>query len=119
MSASQAPRPPITDSPWFWLYLFGTAGIFAIMAQSVRYGDRQAQLDRQYQGRRHIREFPADQESAFEFSQADDKIRSLRPLYYVLGGVLIVGWIGLWWQRYRLRPLPSEPVETARDEAPP
>jgi hypothetical protein len=96
-------RPPLTDSPWFWLYLFGTAGVLAIAAQSTRYGDRQAQHDRQFQGRQHIYQHAADEESSEQFSTSADKVADLRPLYALLLIVIGAGWTGFLWQRARER----------------
>ncbi|MFM9118691.1 MAG: hypothetical protein ACKOU6_21270 [Planctomycetota bacterium] len=96
-------RPPLTDSPWFWLYLFGTAGVLAIAAQSTRYGDRQAQHDRQFQGRQHIYQHAADEESVAAFSTSADKVADLRPLYALLLVVIGAGWTGFLWQRSRER----------------
>ncbi len=94
-------RPPITDSPWFWLYVFGTAGILALLATSTKFGARQSQLDRQFEGRRHATAQPSDLEAERPFSSPGERIQSLRPLYIVLTVALLGGWVALWWQRYR------------------
>lgn len=113
----QRVRTPLTDSPWFWLYLFGTAGVLAIAAQSTRYGDRQSQHDRQFQGRQHIYRHAADEDAAAPFSTAADKVADLRPLYALLLTVIGAGWVGLGWQRFRERQLLQ--AESSRMANPP
>lgn len=112
MSDSQPnSRPPLTDSPWFWVYVFGTAGLISLVWISPKFGERQSQLHRQFQGRQHATELPADVDARNEFATADDRERSLAPLYAVLAVALVIGWIGLWYQRYRrLGPGPEVPA---------
>lgn len=102
VETSSAARP-LTDSPWFWVYLFATAGLLALFWAGPRYAERQSQLDRQFQGREHAVTYGAETESTREYSTPDDKLRSLRPLGYILAVVLGAAWVRLWWQRYRVR----------------
>jgi cytoskeletal protein RodZ len=99
---STSSRPPLSDSPWFWLYVFGTAGIVALLWMSPKFGARQSQLDRQFEGRRHIMSQPADVAAARPFSNPERRAGSLRPLYWIMLAALVAGWIALWWQRYRV-----------------
>lgn len=40
-------RPaPVTDSPWFWLMIFGVAGLAALIAIAPKHARRQARLER-------------------------------------------------------------------------
>lgn len=99
MTAS--PRPPITDSPWFWLYVFATAGVLSLLLIGPKFGARQSQLDRQFEGRRHITQLPADTPGKRPYSSAVARELSLRPLYAMLTVAVLGGWVLLWWQRYR------------------
>jgi hypothetical protein len=47
-------RPPLTDSPWFWVLAFSLMAILALAAMSGKYGRRQAVLERQYQARERV-----------------------------------------------------------------
>ena len=49
-------RPPVTDSPWFWLFLFGGMGIVALAAIAPKYLRRQTGIERQYTAREAILE---------------------------------------------------------------
>ena len=46
--------PPVTDSPWFWIALFGAMGLAALLAVSPKYGQRQAAIERKYQARQQM-----------------------------------------------------------------
>ncbi|MFO0905885.1 MAG: hypothetical protein U0939_22955 [Pirellulales bacterium] len=104
---STATRPPLTDSPWFWLYVFATAGVLALLATSSKFGARQSQLDRQFEGRRHAvlvaadEDMSSDQTAALRFTSPGERIESLRPLYALMMVAIVGGWIVLWWQRFR------------------
>lgn len=46
-----SPRPPITDSPWFWFSLFTAVGLSALLATGGKFGKRQANIENKYQAR--------------------------------------------------------------------
>ncbi|MFO0817866.1 MAG: hypothetical protein U1A77_07990 [Pirellulales bacterium] len=110
---STSTRPPLSDSPWFWLYVFGTAGIVALLWMSPKFGARQSQLDRQFEGRRHVMSQPADVAAARPFSNPERRAESLRPLYWIMLAGLMAGWIALWWQRFRVPTGAAEGQEDA------
>jgi len=47
-------RPPLTDSPWFWLLLFSAAGIACLLIIAPQYRPRQRRLEMQYRAREEI-----------------------------------------------------------------
>lgn len=47
-------KPPITDSPWFWVLLFSGMALGALVAMGPKYGGRQSRLELQYQARERI-----------------------------------------------------------------
>ena len=47
-------RPPITDSPWFWVLMFSLVSFGALVAIGGKYGHRQAEIEREYQARERI-----------------------------------------------------------------
>lgn len=49
-------RPPVTDSPWFWVLAFSLMGIIALAALNGKYSRRQANIERQYQARERVAE---------------------------------------------------------------
>jgi hypothetical protein len=42
-------RPPLTDSPWFWVLAFSLMALLALVAVSGKYGQRQSREERKYQ----------------------------------------------------------------------
>jgi cytoskeletal protein RodZ len=58
-------------------------------------------LDRQFEGRRHITQLPADTPGQRPYSSAEARELSLRPLYAILTVAVLGGWLVLWWQRFR------------------
>ena len=80
--------PPLTDSPWFWLVLFGGMGLMALVAVGPKYGRRQAPIERKFQARQQIR-ISADRDAtangntppvAVEYSTAADTVVKLWPI---------------------------------------
>ncbi|MCA9172370.1 MAG: hypothetical protein KDB23_32120 [Planctomycetales bacterium] len=96
------PSVPITDSPWFWAYVFATAALVALFLAGPRYIERQPQLERQFSARQSGGQVIVGRDGPVPPSTSDRMILSLQPLYFALGGVLILAWIGLWY--FRLRP---------------
>lgn len=89
-------RVPITDSPWFWAYLFGTAALIALALLSPKYGPRQAQLEREFQGRQRAAQSRNGQQPSIALSSAERTIVTLRPLFFGLAGITLVAWIVFW-----------------------
>ena len=96
-------RKPITDSPWFWVYMFSTAGLVALVLMNPKFGSRQAEIERKYQGRERALQNQMGQEPDTEMSTRDKTMIGLKPLYLALGGALIVAWTILWWNHFRPR----------------
>jgi hypothetical protein len=46
--------PPITDSPWFWVFLFSAFALVLVAIFGGKYRDRQALMDRRYQARDRV-----------------------------------------------------------------
>jgi FtsH-binding integral membrane protein len=49
-------RPPITDSPWFWVLLFSSMAMVALLVMSHKYTRRQAIIERHYQANERVTE---------------------------------------------------------------
>ena len=94
-------RSTLTDSPWFWAYLFGAAGLVALFLAGPRYIDRQPQIERQFLARQHGGQAVAGANGPVAPSTSDRMIISLRPLYAACTIVFVVAWLGLWWRRFR------------------
>ncbi len=94
---------PLTDSPWFWGYLFATAALVALFLTGPKYRVRQPQLERQFSARQSGGQAIAGADGPVAPSTSDDMIISLYPLYITLALVLGIAWFGLWYHRYRVR----------------
>ena len=47
-------RPPLTDSPWFWVMLFCAAGVVLLLVIWPQYSKRQRRLEMQFRAREEI-----------------------------------------------------------------
>lgn len=82
-------KPPITDSPWFWVLLFSVVGLLAVAAISGQYSKRQARLERQYQARERVAEGTVGDTDQREYATPERTLIPLWPLAVVLVGVAI------------------------------
>ena len=87
---TSAARRPASDSPWFWAYLFGTAALLALAVIGPKYGQRQAQIERQFQGREWAAQNEAGVTTEVEMSTSDETLISLRPLFLGLAAITSV-----------------------------
>jgi hypothetical protein len=90
---------PLTDSPWLWVYLFGTAALIALALAVPKFGPRQAQIEREYQGRTRAAQNLNGVEPDVAMSSAERTLVTLRPLFLTLAGITSLGWIVFWWTR--------------------
>jgi hypothetical protein len=98
-------REPLTDSPWFWLYLFATFGLALLLVMEPKFRDRQLQLERRSQGWQRSQEVQRGEEPSTEMSTPGNLRITLRPLLIIFAGVVTLGWVFLWWKRFRPRML--------------
>ncbi len=101
------PASPLTDSPWFWGYVFATAALIALFLAGPRYLDRQGQLERQFSARQASGQVVVGRQGPVPPSSGEHMIISLRPLYAILALLLTFAWGGLWYYRFRHRPMSS------------
>lgn len=108
MSATQAPQQePITDSPWFWLYLFATTALILLVVFRSKLDIRQAEIERQYQARELATQVQDGQSDAargdhpVSVSTPENTLIGWNYIYVVLGLLVSVGWVRLWYVRFR------------------
>lgn len=87
-------KPPITDSPWFWVLLFSLVGLIALATISGQYGKRQARLERQYQARERIRagatgDGAVGDPARRDYSTPEKTLVPIWPLAIALGGTVV------------------------------
>lgn len=106
---------PITDSPWFWAYLFGTAALVALALAGGKYGPRQAQIEREFQGRQRAAQNLNGQEPDVGMSSAQQTLVSLRPLFLVLAAITAGAWLVFWRQHRRQSQRTTEPPASSHE----
>ena len=113
MSDTPAPQQePITDSPWFWLYLFATTALILLVVFRSKMDIRQADIERRHQAREYVSHPGTDATGeanaapAVTVSTPGNTLISLSYMYVVLGVLVLIGWVRLWYVRFR-KPIPS------------
>lgn len=99
-----APRP-ISDSPWFWAYLFGTFALIALALAAPKFSRRQVQIEREAQGRQRAAQNLNGQEPSVEMSDVGQTQVTLQPLFVGMAGLTILSWVVFWWTRRRRQPI--------------
>jgi len=108
---TDSPEPPVrslTDSVWFWVYLFGTGGLIALYLAGPKYRQRQTQLERQFSARQSGGQAVSGVDGPVDPANTE-QIISLEPLFLVMGILLAIGWFGLWYHRFRQRKRTNTP----------
>jgi hypothetical protein len=83
---------PITDSPWFWVCLFAAAALIGLAAISSKYAKRQAQIEREFQGRQRAAQNVQGQAPNVKLSTADETIIQLWPLVLAFTALIPIAW---------------------------
>lgn len=99
--------PPVTDSPLFWVLLFGSVGLLMLTAVEPKYMKRQERIVRMQQSREHAR--PADAKAADVEQEAGRTAplwqpashATLRPLMLFLACALFVAMVVMQVRRQR------------------
>ena len=120
--APPSPTWVATNSPWFWLLMFSGMSLVALQIVDRKYGPRQAQIERQFQGRQYQQRHPRrpagaetqpgiaeteapPAEDQPKFSQADDTLITLWPLRAMALVAMLAAVIGLQYERRRAKHL--------------
>jgi hypothetical protein len=112
-------RPPITQSPWFWVYMFCTAALIGLMLFGNKLTRRQLAVERNFQGRQRVLEQRAGESPATGLSSEGNTALSLAPLYLLLIAGFVISWIILWWQRFRRSRRPTSEPPPQQQRPPP
>ncbi|MBI3462707.1 MAG: hypothetical protein HY000_06550 [Planctomycetes bacterium] len=101
-----SPKPPIADSPLFWMLLFGVVALAAVVVVGPRYARRQGQLQQKWEARERIARQAAEPSGAS--SSADlpasapvARPPTLRPLFVAIAVLVVIIALGLWIARRR------------------
>ena len=86
----------MTESPWFWGMLFCAAGLLGTLAIGPKYSQRQAQLERKYQGRQRAAQVRQGQQPTTRLSDPESTRVRISPVQWALGAGLVCGWFVVW-----------------------
>ncbi|HUY92667.1 MAG TPA: hypothetical protein VMV10_28260 [Pirellulales bacterium] len=108
MNSSPSPPPskPLSDSPLFWLLLFGGMALAMAAVIQPKFAQREARLERMYHSRQLASERSASKASGAESEavppasatpayQTGEPIVTLRSLMFLLAAVLLAASIAL------------------------
>ncbi len=103
MTKMKAETRPATDSPWFWVCMFATAALIGLAAIAPKYTLRQAQIEREFQGRQRAAQNVQGQAPTGQLSTPQQTLITLRPLFYAFAALISIAWF-LFWQHHIRRP---------------
>ncbi|MGV3604925.1 MAG: hypothetical protein ACO1RA_00850 [Planctomycetaceae bacterium] len=87
--------PKLTDSPWFWGYLFGMCALIALFLMLPKYGPMQARIERSGQGRMRAAQNLNNYDPDVEMSTADETEITLTPLFVGMGILSAAAWYAM------------------------
>ena len=97
----QAERESITDSAWYWVYVFCAAGLVALVIMGPKFKSRQVQIEQKSQARQRAAQQVSGQQPNTPMSSEESMAIRLWPLYGVLGVLLFVAVLNLMRTRFR------------------
>ena len=113
------PATKLTDSPWFWAYIFSTAALIALALAAPKYSSRQTQLERRFLARQEGGQtIKGDDGQSIAPPTRDNLIMRLGPLFVICGLLLLVAWSRFWWTRV-MSPPTDMPHESLHDDVAP
>ena len=96
-------KKSITESPWYWVYLFSTAVLIAIVLLGPKIIERQTIDERNYQARQRTYQQASGEQPDIPLSTNDNQLITLQPLIITFAIVLAVSWITLWYKQFYRR----------------
>lgn len=97
-------RPANVDSPWFWGYWFGVFALVALLLAWPKYRERQAYIEREYQGRTRAAQKWQGEEPDVAMSEPGKTEITLGPLAAGLAAITVASWVVYFWTRNRVAP---------------
>ncbi len=115
----QQEEKKLTESIWFWIYLFSTAGLISLVVIQGKFDTRQDLEEVNFRARMQTytgepeivnKQTITDTNSEDLQNTGDQQIVTLTPLYILFGLIFAVSWFILWKQRILGR---RTPVDTS------
>jgi hypothetical protein len=107
-------QPKLSDSPWFWVYLFGAAALIAMFLIGNKADTVQAQRDgnftrRQTSLERQAGKTVADSRPVSDGEPAEQRYVDFKIFYGIIGVLTVFAWVMHWRQYLQRRShLPSQ-----------
>ena len=99
--AANAPtRPKLTESIWFWGYLFSTAALITLFVMQSKISSRQNDEQRNFQARQQTYENVTRPDNPTNVTQKPAHTVTTTPLFVVIGITFSISWIMLCRQRF-------------------
>ena len=99
----QSERKKLTESIWFWIYLFSTAGLIGLVILQGKFDTRQDLEEINFRAR--MQTYGEGTATSFTTKTSpNEQIVTLTPLYILFGLTFTVSWIALWKQRILRKP---------------
>jgi len=99
-----AHRAPAADCPWFWISVFATAALGALLVIGPRFSHRQSQIERQFQARERAGQTVGQRETPHNLVTPERTTVTLGPLYVLLGLAVVISWSLFTWRRLHSAP---------------
>lgn len=94
-SRPESGPPKLTDSPWFWGYLFAMCAMIALFLMLPKYGPMQARIERSGQGRMRAAQNLNNYDPDVELSTSDNTEITLTPLFIGMGILSAAAWYAM------------------------
>ena len=99
-TANAPTRPKLTESVWFWGYLFSTAALIILFVMQSKISSRQIDEQRNFQARQQTYENVTRPDNPTNVTQKTANTVTTTPLFVVMGITFAVSWIMLCRQRF-------------------
>lgn len=99
-TANASTLPKITESIWFWGYLFSTAALIILFVMQSKISSRQIDEQRNFQARQQTYENVTRPDNPTNVMQETANTVTTTPLFVILGFTFAVSWIMLCRQRF-------------------
>ena len=99
-AAKATTRPKLTESIWFWGYLFSTAALIILFVMQSKISSRQLDEQRNFQARQQTYENVTRPDNPANVTQKTANTVTTTPLFVVMGITFAISWIMLCRQRF-------------------
>lgn len=107
----QNQRKKLTESAWFWVYLFSTAGLIGLVILQGKFDTRQDLEEINFRARMQTYEEAGATHTTDQDNTQSEQLVTLTPLYILFGAIFAFSWAMIWKQRILVKS--NESISTA------